>query len=145
MYVMATNADDALPKMVKDPAARTALVRLLELALLQNIREKGADFVGVLTSPQMRLVNKRINQLLLVLRPDAVALSDCFGFADSSLKSTVGRYDGNVYEAIYEEAKRSPLNTAESMVGWEKLKPMLDMDFIRENSKTQRHVPTSKM
>lgn len=39
---------------------------------------------------------------------------------------------GNVYEAIYAEAKRSPLNQTPKMVGWEALSKVLDLDFLRE-------------
>ena len=66
------------------------------------------------------------------IRPDAVGLVDAFGFDDEQLKSTLGRYDGKVYEAIYEEARLSPLNQSPKMVGWEALSPVLDLDFIKE-------------
>lgn len=60
------------------------------------------------------------------------------------LHSTLGRADGRVYEAIYEEARRSPLNK-QQMVGWEKLRPVLDVDFIKEGHKWQRHTPAAKL
>jgi hypothetical protein len=65
----------------------------------------------------MRLVYAEITRLMGAIRPDAIALCDSFGFTDHHLKSTIGRYDGNVYEAIYDEAKKSPLNV-QHMVGW---------------------------
>jgi hypothetical protein len=51
---------------------------------------------------------------------------DSFGFLDSQLKSTIGRFDGQVYEAIYEEARRNPLNQTEGgeMVGWQKVEAL---------------------
>jgi acyl-CoA oxidase len=142
MYVMAKNAAEALPQFVTDLPARTALTALLELVLLQNIQENGSDFVGLLDRAAVRQVHADIMTLLDQIRPDAVALSDSFGFTDHHLKSTLGRHDGNVYEAIYEEAKASPLNGTR-MVGWDKLKEVLDMDFIRTNKILQRHVPVS--
>ena len=60
-----------------------------------------------------------------------MTLVDALGFDDEQLKSTLGRYDGNVYEAIYEEAKLSPLNQSPKMVGWEALSKVLDLDFLR--------------
>ena len=42
----------------------------------------------------------QIHVLLDKIRPDAVGLVDALGFDDEQLKSTPGRYDGNVYEAI---------------------------------------------
>jgi hypothetical protein len=49
-----------------------------------------------------------------------------------------------VYEAIYEEAKLSPLNGTR-MVGWDKLGPMLDMGFIKEGKKQQRWEPRAQL
>lgn len=43
-------------------------------------------------------------------RPDAVALVDAFDWHDQTLNSALGRYDGNVYEKMYELAKKGPLN-----------------------------------
>lgn len=48
-----------------------------------------------------------------------------------------------VYEAIYEEARKSPLN-GKHMVGWEKFSEVLDLDFIKDKQ-GQRHVPQAKM
>jgi len=85
----------------------------------------------------MRLVMCGINELLTELRPEAVSLVDGLGLTDSQLHSTLGRHDGRVYEAIYEEAKLNPLNIPR-MVGWEHLAPMLDMDFLRKTMAQQR-------
>lgn len=142
MYYVANEASESLPKYVSDPAAIAAVSRVIDLALLQNIRENAGDLLHVLDRDQFRLVLKEINRLLDEIRPDAVPLTDAFGFSDHSLKSTLGRYDGNVYEAIYEEAKRSPLNQNPRMVGWDKLKEVLDLDFIRANKEVQRQGAT---
>ena len=39
-----------------------------------------------------------------------MTLADAFDWPDETLASDIGRYDGNVYEALYESAKRSRLN-----------------------------------
>lgn len=44
------------------------------------------------------------------VRPECVALVDAFDLTDTALNSTIGRYDGNVYEAMFESAKKSVLN-----------------------------------
>merc|ERR1712048_1335764 len=72
------------------------------------------------------------------IRPDAVALVDAFGWTDEQLSSTLGRRDGNVYEAIYEQAKKSPLNQSETMLGWEDFSQVIDLDFLRDGMRTQR-------
>ena len=79
-------------------------------------------------------------------------------------RSTLGRYDGNVYEAIYDEARKSPLN-GKRMAGWDKFSQVLDVDFLKDVStatmvhhqavsdadrccqqkKGQRHVPAASL
>merc|ERR1712039_1087417 len=141
LSVLAQNMADATADgsgYVKDPSVRAALLRVFELSILQQIREKGGDFGAVLDSSQLRLVLRRVNELMDEIRPDVVALVDGFAMKDTALHSTLGRYDGNVYEAIYNEAKLNPLNKGK-MVGWEHVAPMLDLEFMRSNMSTQRH------
>jgi len=38
--------------------------------------------------------------LLGEIRPDAVALVDAFDFPDNILNSSIGRFDGNIYESL---------------------------------------------
>jgi hypothetical protein len=56
------------------------------------------------------LIQNKTLTLFAEIRPDAVALVDAFDYPDEILQSCIGRYDGNVYEALYEYAKMSPLN-----------------------------------
>jgi hypothetical protein len=52
--------------------------------------------------------------------------------ADRVLQSALGRYDGNVYEALYEAALKSELNRSDPFDGYhEYLQRFLDMDMIR--------------
>lgn len=44
------------------------------------------------------------------VRTNAVGLVDSFDICDDMLNSTLGAYDGNVYERLLEEANKSPLN-----------------------------------
>lgn len=68
---------------------------------------------GILTDAQITQVNQRVKELLAIIRPNAVALVDSFDFHDVHLGSVLGRYDGNVYENMFEWAKKSPLNKTE--------------------------------
>lgn len=52
----------------------------------------------------------RLEAVLGRIRPNAVGIVDSFDFHDKLLNSTLGSYDGNVYERIFEEAMKSPLN-----------------------------------
>merc|ERR1712070_1186352 len=132
-YVMADNTYRSLSEHIKDEATFKALSNLLELTLMQHIYENIGDWLGVLTVSHKRLMLARINELLAILRPDAVALTDGFGTLDSELGgSTLGGYDGNVYEAIYDAARRSPLNRSRKMIGWDNFATQLNLDFLRE-------------
>jgi len=41
---------------------------------------------------------------------EAVQITDSFRFTDFELGSVLGRYDGRVYETLWEEVKRDPVN-----------------------------------
>jgi len=41
---------------------------------------------------------------------EAVQITDAFGFSDFELGSVLGRYDGRVYETLWEEVKKDPVN-----------------------------------
>ena len=59
-----------------------------------------------------------------------------FEFPDNTLCSALGRYDGNVYEALYGAARVSSLNKTDPFVGFEQhLKPTLDQEFLEEHRK----------
>ena len=51
-----------------------------------------------------------IAQLLEEIRPNAVAYVDAFDVPDHILNSSIGLYDGNVYEELLKEARKSKMN-----------------------------------
>lgn len=66
------------------------------------------------------------DSLLEEIRPNAVSLVDSFDIADEILSSALGSWDGNVYERLYAEAKRSPMNSKPVDESFQKyLKPFL--------------------
>ncbi|XP_060528375.1 probable peroxisomal acyl-coenzyme A oxidase 1 [Cylas formicarius] len=52
-----------------------------------------------------------LEDLLAVIRPNAVGIVDSFDIRDEILASALGSYDGNVYERLYTEARKSMLNS----------------------------------
>lgn len=100
--------------------------------------------VSAYLSPKLKRVTQHALEVALdTLRPDCVALVDAFDFPDSVLNSTIGRKDGNVYEALYEAAKRSNLNREDPFVGYTQLwSPRLDKDFLQEGAAAHRTVGT---
>lgn len=58
----------------------------------------------------IRALQNKLEELLAKIRPNAVSIVDSFDIPDKVLASPLGAYDGNVYERLYEEALKSPLN-----------------------------------
>ena len=93
---------------VKDQQVKNVLTRLVLLFACTNfLDDNWGDVYG---SSDLRDINRTVLNCLNELRPDAVALVDAFDYPDKVLKSTIGRYDGNVYEALFDAAKKSTLN-----------------------------------
>ncbi|KAL1316042.1 peroxisomal acyl-coenzyme A oxidase 1 [Arachis duranensis] len=65
---------------------------------------------GCITPKQGSLANEQLRSLYSQVRPNAIALVDAFNYTDHYLGSVLGRYDGNVYPKLYEEAWKDPLN-----------------------------------
>jgi acyl-CoA oxidase len=102
--------------------AEVAMLRdLARLLALYWIESEVGDFLqdGYLSARQADWVRASVLHTLTVVRPNAVALVDARDFSDFRLKSALGRYDGNVYPAILEAARRDPLNQTEPGPGYE--------------------------
>jgi acyl-CoA oxidase len=96
-------------------AALQALRSLCHLFALTQLQQDAGEFMesGAIAPSDMPLVRENIELLLRELRPHAVALVDGFNFSDRTLNSALGRYDGEVYEALYETTKLDRLNKGE--------------------------------
>lgn len=55
-------------------------------------------------------MQQRLELCMTKIRPNAVSIVDGFDIPDKILCSALGAYDGNVYERIFAEAQKSPLN-----------------------------------
>jgi len=94
----------------------TGIVDLLSFGAL--VGDNGRDAT--------RLLRLAIKNLCLELLPEAIGLTDAFGFTDWELDSALGVYDGKVYEQLWKRAQDEPLNKTEVPIAYEKsIKPML--------------------
>ncbi|XP_069105807.1 peroxisomal acyl-coenzyme A oxidase 1-like [Argopecten irradians] len=95
-----------------DNNTRAVLTTLCKLYAVNGILENLGEFLQdqYFTAEQVDILTDQLTTLLTAVRPDAVALVDAFDFHDELLDSCLGRYDGNVYHALYQFAKSSPLN-----------------------------------
>ncbi|KAG1777940.1 peroxisomal oxidase [Suillus placidus] len=84
-------------------SAENALADLLSVGL---IRHTG---VGDPTQ-DLRLA---VKALCLEVLPNAIGLTDAFGFSDWSLDSALGVFDGRVYEALWQRVQMEPMNKDE--------------------------------
>ncbi|XP_033726863.1 peroxisomal acyl-coenzyme A oxidase 1-like [Pecten maximus] len=108
---------------------KAALTTLCKLYAVNGIMENLGEFLQdqFFNSDQVNILTSKLMTLLSDVRPDAVALVDAFDYHDSVLESCLGRYDGNVYYALYQYAKSSPLNEKDVLDSFHKyIKPMRD-------------------
>lgn len=64
--------------------------------------------------------------MLAAIRPNAVGIVDGFDIRDEILGSALGAYDGNVYQRLFDEAMKSPLNQENVNQSYHKyLKPFM--------------------
>ncbi|KAF9583145.1 Peroxisomal acyl-coenzyme A oxidase 1 [Lunasporangiospora selenospora] len=83
------------------------LKRLCELYAVHRLLVQSGDFMedGYISRDQIAWCKDRRDELIDSLRTELVGLVDAFDFSDNQLNSALGRYDGRVYESLYEWAK----------------------------------------
>jgi acyl-CoA oxidase len=90
------------------------LQKLFQLFALHHLQSHASEFFtsGATTVRQIQLARtKRSSALLGEIRPHVVRLVDAWKFPDWQLDSSLGRYDGKVYEDLFHRASEvNPLN-----------------------------------
>ncbi|KAH8389957.1 hypothetical protein KR200_004728, partial [Drosophila serrata] len=88
------------------------LENLLELYLVKETLNQMSNLLRFiqLTDTDLRGLQDRLETVLTKLRPDAVAIVDGFDFSDLQLNSTLGSFDGNAYERMFDAALKTPMN-----------------------------------
>lgn len=105
------------------------LLELAELYLLYWTLEKKGDLLlySTISKTDIAILQERYEQLLALIRPNALGLVDGFDIHDEVLSSALGAYDGRVYERLLEEAMKSPLNQEPVNESFHKyLKPLMN-------------------
>ncbi|XP_010529972.1 PREDICTED: putative peroxisomal acyl-coenzyme A oxidase 1.2 [Tarenaya hassleriana] len=94
---------------------KTQLETLCSIYGLHLIRKHIGDFLstGCITPSQGELAGQMLRSLYGRIRPNAVALVDVFNYTDHFLGSVLGRYDGNVYQKLFENALTDPFNDSD--------------------------------
>ena len=97
-----------------DPETVGLMHKLFQLYALNTLEREASEFFSssAVTVRQIQLARtKAVMKLLEEIRPHAVRLVDAWHFPDWQLDSSLGRYDGKVYEDLFERASEmNPLN-----------------------------------
>ncbi|KAK8703214.1 hypothetical protein V6N13_021540 [Hibiscus sabdariffa] len=103
---------ERLQQDIPGKGVKRQLEILCSVYALSLLHKHLGDFVasGCITPEQGALANEQLRLLYSQVRPNAIALVDAFNYTDHYLGSILGRYDGNVYPKLYEEAWKDPLN-----------------------------------
>ncbi|KAF8068739.1 hypothetical protein FPV67DRAFT_1414516 [Lyophyllum atratum] len=103
---------------VSDAALHTVLKHLCDLFALSTIESPfSIGALGFLedsyiSAAQLKDIRALVNRSLSALVPEAVGLTDAWGFSDASLQSALGQKDGNVYETLMSWTRQLPFNSA---------------------------------
>lgn len=103
--------DDSLGSL--DRQTVTILHKLFRLFALTTLEKEASEFFSssATTVRQITLTRKQVMKLLEEIRPHSVRLVDAWKFSDWQLDSSLGRYDGKVYEDMfYRASELNPLN-----------------------------------
>ncbi|KAL2410609.1 Peroxisomal acyl-coenzyme A oxidase 1 [Exophiala dermatitidis] len=118
-YMVVKNFHDALndPNTTQqlDPETVGVLHKLFRLYALHTLEREASEFYSsaAVTVRQITLARtKTVMKLLEEIRPHALRLVDAWKFPDWQLDSSLGRYDGKVYEDMfYRASELNPLNS----------------------------------
>lgn len=84
----------ALYRVQQDLGDFTCTGYLTQYSLFSKMKRSIAFFKKQPSRQQVVTLNEAVDELLSVLRKDAVPLVDAFGFSDYLLNSSLGRYKG---------------------------------------------------
>ncbi|KAJ3672552.1 hypothetical protein LUZ60_007273 [Juncus effusus] len=119
--IVVTKFIEKVEQEIEGKGVKNQLEILCNIYALNLLHKHLGEFLttGCLTPKQGALASAQLRFLYSQLRPNAVSLVDAFNYTDHYLGSVLGRYDGNVYPALYDQAWKDPLNDTVVMDGYE--------------------------
>jgi acyl-CoA oxidase len=106
---------------------RAALKQLCDLFALNFLAQNLTPLLegGYLTADQSKLIRRKVLELCSTVRTQAIPLTDAFNLSDFVLRSPLGRHDGNVYHAYFNQVVSAPNCQRNKAPYWERLiKPL---------------------
>ncbi|XP_033300343.1 probable peroxisomal acyl-coenzyme A oxidase 1 [Bombus bifarius] len=128
VFIVKTFAKAVKQLNSKSEEFRQVMFQLCELYIVYWALRNVGNFLrfSSMQKEHVETLHSRLEYLLTTIRRNAVGIVDGFDFDDHILCSALGAYDGNVYERLFEEAMKSPLNREAVNISFEKyLKPFL--------------------
>ena len=124
-------------KVAAELGEETAAImhKLFRLYGLHTLEREASEFFSssAVTVRQIQLARtKAVMKLLEEIRPHAVRLVDAWSFPDWQLDSSLGRYDGKVYEDLFRRA--SELNPLNALT----IDPYPDSDVLIKKNETEK-------
>ncbi|KAK4844050.1 hypothetical protein QYF36_015791 [Acer negundo] len=119
---------EKLQQDIPGKGVKQVLGVLCNVYALNILHKHLGDFLstGCITPKQGSFASEQLRSLYSQVRPNAIALVDAFNYTDHYLGSVLGRFDGNVYPKLYEEAWKDPLNDTVVPDGYhEYIRPLL--------------------
>ncbi|RIA96762.1 peroxisomal acyl-coenzyme A oxidase 1 [Glomus cerebriforme] len=142
--IIITSANEGLESIKSTyPNIYPILRILINLFYSNTIIKYSGEFLldNYFNSKHIEIFEFGIKNCLKKIRPDAIGLVDAWEFSDNVLNSAIGRYDGNVYETLYNWAKLDPLNLAQERgeyVGYnEVMKSIYNGDYLKGINKSK--------
>ncbi|XP_057976482.1 peroxisomal acyl-coenzyme A oxidase 1-like isoform X2 [Malania oleifera] len=124
---------EKLQQEIDGKGVKQMLGFLCNIYALSLLHKHHGDFLstGCITPEQAALANDQLRSLNSQVRPNVIALVDAFDYTDHYLGSILGRYDGNVYPKLYEDAWKDPLNDSVVPDGYrEYIRPLLKQQLL---------------
>ncbi|XP_069499859.1 peroxisomal acyl-coenzyme A oxidase 2 [Ambystoma mexicanum] len=117
---------DEVKRLGNEPSVQAAIKPLCDLFALHGIFTNAGGFLhdGYLSGQQLDMATASYLDLLAVVRKTAVLLTDAFDFTDEQLNSALGRFDGQVYQRLFEWAQKAPANNKVNPVYEKYLRPL---------------------
>ncbi|GIZ39361.1 hypothetical protein CKM354_000274800 [Cercospora kikuchii] len=111
--ILVTNFYEALTSSNISSTLRKHLTDQFRLFAFFTLDNEARDFIkaNAVSDDDLDRVPEKIQELMAKIRPHAVRLVDSWKIPDFLLDSALGRYDGKVYEELFDRAHRqNPLN-----------------------------------
>jgi len=126
--VEARMADEAEDPSLADSGVGAICKTLCDLFVLHYMADTMGYFLrsSFMSPTQADLIDREVAASFVPVRANAVPLVDAFNLSDFVLNSPLGRYDGRVYEAYFEQVRRSPYGTSTAPYFETTIKPMLE-------------------